>query len=192
MGKTTFSGPVISINGYGGGIGVIGPGPKPKVTLTTTSTQALEANTNYVLTTWSTGITSLTLPLPELSREGDVVLIESQVATPPVGAGNIIKIGTPGETLALESTCYKPFSIGGVRAVVTAATGNIFFNMQGVLNGGPGIGSKVIASFNGENWRIDADLTTSGGGSVANPSVYGATSAKEEAKKAKEAKTITK
>ena len=49
MGKTTFSGPVISINGYGGGIGVIGPGPKPKVTLTTTSTQALEANTNYVL-----------------------------------------------------------------------------------------------------------------------------------------------
>ena len=197
MGKTTFSGPVISLNGYGGGIGVIGPGPKPKVALTSNAEQALEANTNYVLSAWPIGITSLTLPLQEVSREGDVILIESQDAFPSVGPTNVIKIGTPGETLSLESTAYIPLA-GAIRGFVLSTASSVFFNMQGITDGGPGVGSKVIASFNGEKWRVDADLTTSGTGAVANTSAYGAASVKEEAKKAKaeeakkEVKTITK
>jgi|TARA_R110002111_G_scaffold82_4_gene761 filamentous hemagglutinin family protein len=131
---------------------------------------AMVKNTHYLAPANGAAITA-TLPAASASTAGDIIIVDWHVA---VTNGATQKFGTAGEFFEVSSVVYKTTTVLAVifAADVADGTGDDFLNMIGLTNAGPGVGSRIVFSFNGTVWRADAISTTSGTGAAAGTSVF--------------------
>ena len=199
MANTTFNGPVRSENGFkdisvaagtgaettnstygtNASIGASISNPTGMIGATGAKTQMANAfaavmvkNTHYLAPADGAALTA-TLPTAATSTAGDVIIVDWHV---PVDNGATQKFGTAGEFFEVSSVVYKTTTVLAVifAADVADGSGDDFLNMVGLSNAGPGIGSRIVFSFNGTVWRADAVSTTSGTGAAAGTSVFAA------------------
>ena len=85
-----------------------------------------------------------------------------------------MKFGTAGEYFAVNSVIYKNTTVlANVNAVLVAnGTSHDFLNAVGLTNAGPGIGSRIIFTYSGAAWRVEARLASSGTAAAAGTSVF--------------------
>jgi archaellum component FlaF (FlaF/FlaG flagellin family) len=198
MANTTFTGAVRSENGFqvvskntttgafttklaidangstANPTGVVGATLTSKTQLANGSTIALAKNTHYLSPADGNAIT-VTLPTAANSTVGDAIIVEYQVA---IGNSETQKFGTSGEFFMAKSAVYRTTgatgsAVGLIKSVdVADGSADDFLNLIGLTNAGPGIGSHVVFTFNGSNWRAEARLESSGTGIAANLSVF--------------------
>ena len=175
----TFNGTKLSVTGtlqvsssVANSIGVIGSSFTSKTRIANAYSGALTKNTYYLAPSDGNTITA-TLPTTASSTVGDAIIIEyiNNMST-----GQTHKYGTSGQFFMANSTCYKP-NAGALTYSTSDADGTThdFLNLIGLTNAGPGIGTYVIFTFNGTQWRAEARCTTSGTGAVAGTSVFNTT-----------------
>ena len=171
------SGSLILSAGLSSPTGLVGSTNTSKSQLANGASGALTKNTIYLSPADGNDIT-VTLPTAANSTAGDVIIVEYQVG---IGNGQTHKYGTSGEFFMANSAVYKMTgatgsAVGLIETVdVADGTGDDFLKLIGLTNAGPGIGSYVIFSFNGTNWRAEARCTSSGTGAAANLSVFATT-----------------
>ena len=75
-----------------------------------------------------------------------------------------------------KSACYRP-NAGALTYSTSDADGTThdFLKLIGLTNAGPGIGTYVIFTFNGTQWRVEARCTSSGTGAAAGTSIFDTT-----------------
>jgi len=193
MANTTFNGPVRSENGFEvininsttGAVtttldidstGAIA-NPTGMIAATGAKTQMANAfaavmvkNTHYLAPADGNACTA-TLPTAATSTAGDVIIVDWHAA---MSNGQTQKFGTAGEFFEVNSVVYKTTTVLAFIFAADVADGSAddFLNMVGLSNAGPGIGSRIVFSFNGTVWRADAVSTTSGTGAAAGTSVF--------------------
>ena len=169
MASTTFSGPVRSNNGLANPTALVAP-TSAKTQMANGFAAVMVKNTHYLAPANGAALTA-TLPTAATSTAGDVIIVDWHVF---VDNGATQKFGTAGEFFEAKSAVYKTTTVLAVVFAVDLAdgTGDDFLNMIGLTNAGPGIGSRVVFSFNGTAWRAEAVSTTSGTGAVAGTSVF--------------------
>ena len=197
MANTTFNGPVRSENGfqdititaatgavttnstYGTNASIAGSisNPTGMVGATGAKTQMANAfaavmvkNTHYIAPADGNACTA-TLPTAATSTAGDVIIVDWHAA---MSNGQTQKFGTAGEFFEVNSVVYKTTTVLAFIFAADVADGSAddFLNMVGLTNAGPGIGIRIVFSFNGTVWRADAVSTTSGTGAAAGTSVF--------------------
>ena len=153
-------------------IGVVGSSFTSKTRIANGFSGALTKNTYYLAPIDGNNIT-VTLPTAASSTVGDAIIIEY---INDIINGQIHKYGTSGQFFMANSTCYVP-NAGALTYSTSSANGtsNDFLNLIGLTNAGPGVGTYVIFTFNGTQWRAEARCTTSGTGAVAGTSVFATT-----------------
>ena len=141
-----------------------------KTQLANAFADVLVKNTHYLAPADGAAITA-TLPPQASSTAGDVIIVDWHVF---VDNGATQKFGTAGEFFEAKSAVYKTTTVLAVVFAVDLAdgTGDDFLNMIGLTNAGPGIGSRVVFSFNGTVWRAEAVSTGSGTCAAAGTSVF--------------------
>ena len=141
-----------------------------KTQLANAFADVLVKNTHYLAPADGAAITA-TLPTQANSTIGDVIIVDWHVF---VDNGATQKFGTAGEFFEAKSAVYKTTTVLAVVFAVDLAdgTGDDFLNMIGLTNAGPGIGSRVVFSFNGTAWRAEAVSTGSGTCAAAGTSVF--------------------
>ena len=144
--------------------------PTHSASVTLTASGALAANTHYICT--ATGAITCTLPTAANSSKGDTIVVEY---TDVIGNGVTHKYGTAGEFFAKDSLVFRRAAVEIYSADTSDGAADDFLNLIGTTNGGPGIGSKAVFTFNGARWHAHAVLATSGTGVAANLSVFAAT-----------------
>ena len=127
-------------------------------------------NTHYLAPADGAALTA-TLPAQASSTAGDVIIVDWHVF---VDNGATQKFGTSGEFFEANSAVYKTTTVLAVIFAVDLADGTAddFLNMVGLTNAGPGIGSRIVFSFNGTAWRAEAVSTGSGTCAAAGTSVF--------------------
>ena len=166
----TFDGNTLNVVGaIANPTGLVGPSVKSKTQIVNGFTGALIKNTHYLAPLNGNSITA-TLPTIANSTVGDVIIIEYKN---DIINGQIHKYGTSGNFFMAGSSCYTP-NIGALTYSVSNGNGTShdFLNLIGLTNGGPGVGTYVVFTFNGDKWRAEARCTTSGDGSDAGTSVF--------------------
>ena len=175
----TFNGTALNVTGtlqvsgsVANSIGVIGSSFTSKTRIANAYSGALTKNTYYLAPANGNNITA-TLPTTASSTVGDAVIVEyiNNMST-----GQTHKYGTSGQFFMANSTCYRP-NAGALTYSTSDADGTThdFLNLIGLTNAGPGIGTYVIFTFNGTQWRAEARCTTSGTGAAAGTSVFATT-----------------
>jgi len=175
----TFNGTNLSLTGalqvsgsVANSIGVIGSSFTSKTQIANGFSGALTKNTYYLAPVDGSNIT-VTLPTAASSTVGDAIIVEY---INDISNSRIHKYGTSGQFFMANSTCYRP-NAGALTYSVSSADGTShdFLNLIGLTNAGPGVGTYVIFTFNGTQWRAEARCTTSGTGAVAGTSVFNTT-----------------
>lgn len=157
--------------------GVIAPTWTSKTQMANGFAAALVKNTHYLTPADGNAFTA-TLPTAATSTAGDTIILEWNVA---VTDGQTQKVGTSGEFYTEDSAIYRPNGSTGsaVSLIYTVdvadGTADDFANFIGLTNGGPGIGSYAVFTFNGSTWTLMARLTSSGTAAAANASVFATT-----------------
>jgi hypothetical protein len=71
------------------------------------------------------------------------------------------------------SSCYVT---SGGNSTYTISTSNgttqDFLNLRGLTDGGPGVGTYIVFTFNGSQWHVAAICKSSGAGTVAGTSAF--------------------
>jgi hypothetical protein len=131
---------------------------------------AMVKNTHYLTPANGNAITA-TLPAQADSDEGDSIIVDYNVLA---SNGQTMKFGTAGEFFAVNSVIYKNTTVlANVNAVLVAnGTSHDFLNAVGLTNAGPGIGSRIIFTYSGAAWRVEARLASSGTAAAAGTSVF--------------------
>ena len=131
---------------------------------------AMVKNTHYLTPADGAAITA-TLPAAASSEEGDAIVVDFNVV---VANGATMKFGTAGEFFEANSAGYTNTTVlANVLAVSLAnGTSHDFYNAVGLTNAGPGIGSRIVFTFNGTAWRAEARMTSSGTAAAAGTSVF--------------------
>ena len=171
------SGSLILSAGLSSPTGLVGSTNTSKSQLANGASGALTKNTIYLSPADGNAIT-VTLPTAANSTAGDVIIVEYQVG---INNAQTHQYATSGEMFMAGSAVYKKTgatgSAVGLIDTVDVADGanDDFLKLIGLTNAGPGIGSYVIFSFNGTNWRAEARCTSSETGEAANLSAFAAT-----------------
>ena len=171
------SGSIISNAGIATPTGKVGGTFSSKNQIANGATTALVKNTVNIAPADGNNAT-LTLPEAANSVAGDVIVVEYHN---DMSNGQTHKYGTTGEFFLAKSIVYRPKGDTGsaVSLIYTAdvadGTGDDFLNLTGLTNGGPGIGSYVVFSYNGSQWHAEARLTSSGTAAAANASAFATT-----------------
>jgi len=175
----TFNGTALNVTGtlqvsgsVANPIGVVGSSFTSKTRIANGFSGALTKNTYYLAPVDGNNITA-TLPTASSSTVGDAIIVEYKN---DMSTGQTHKYGTSGEFLMSESSCYKP-NAGALTYSTSSANGTThdFLNLIGLTNAGPGVGTYVVFTFNGTNWRAEARCVSSGTGAVAGTSVFNTT-----------------
>ena len=169
----TFNGSALIVTGsVANSIGVVGSSFTSKTRIATAYSGALTKNTYYLAPNDGNAITA-TLPTTASSTVGDAIIVEyiNNMST-----GQTHKYGTSGQFFMAHSTCYRP-NAGALTYSTSDADGfsGTYLNLIGLTNAGPGIGTYVIFTFNGTQWRAEARCTTSGTGAAAGTSLFATT-----------------
>jgi len=169
MSSTTFSGPVRSNNGLANPTALVAP-TSAKTQMANGFAAEMVKNTHYLAPANGAALTA-TLPAASASTAGDVIIVDWHVL---VANGATQKFGTAGEFFEAKSAVYKTTTVLAVIFAVDLADGTAddFLNMVGLTNAGPGIGSRIVFSFNGTAWRAEAVSTGSGTCAAAGTSVF--------------------
>jgi hypothetical protein len=157
----TFNGSALIVTGsVANSIGVVGSSFTSKTRIANAFSGALTKNTYYLAPVDGNNITA-TLPLAASSTVGDAIIVEyiNNMST-----GQTHKYGTSGQFFMANSTCYTPNASIGYSVSVANGTSNYFLNLIGLTNAGPGIGTYVIFTFNGTQWRAEARCTSTATG----------------------------
>ena len=177
--QLTFDGTTLNVVGnvdVSGSIanstGVVGSSFKSKTLIANSFVGALIKNTYYLAPSDGLSITA-TLPLAAASAVGDAIVVEYKN---DIQNGSTHKYGTSGQFFMNESSCYRP-NAGALTYSVSSGNGTTtdFLNLIGLSDGGAGIGTFVVFTFNGAQWRAEARCTTSGSGDAAGVSVFATT-----------------
>ena len=147
--------------------GLCGSSVTSKTQLTAGSV-SLSKNTVYIAPTASM---TVTIPTAATSTKGDVIVVEFHA---DVANSAALKFGTSGEFFMAGSVIYKSASATATASDVADGTADAFLNLAGTTNGGPGVGSKLVFSFNGSKWSVEANLTSAGTAVDANASAFSA------------------
>ena len=167
--NTTVGGTLGVTLGISNPTGLVAP-TGAKTQLANAFADVLVKNTHYLAPADGAAITA-TLPPQASSTAGDVIIVDWHVF---VDNGATQKFGTAGEFFEAKSAVYKTTTVLAVVFAVDLADGTAddFLNMIGLTNAGPGIGSRVVFSFNGTAWRAEAVSTGSGTCAAAGTSVF--------------------
>jgi hypothetical protein len=177
--KLTFDGTSLTVTGrlqvsgsVANSIGVVGSSFTSKTRIANAFSGALTKNTYYLAPENGNNITA-TLPSAASSTVGDAIIVEYKN---DIIDGQTHKYGTSGQFFMSESSCYKP-NAGALTYSTSSADGTThdFLNLIGLSDAGPGVGTYVIFTFNGTQWRVEARCTTSGTGAAAGTSVFATT-----------------
>ena len=150
--------------------GVVGSSFKSKTLIDNGFSGALIKNTYYLAPLDGLAITA-TLPLAAASAVGDTIVVEYK--NDISNNSNHTYITSSGEYFMDESSCYRP-NAGALTYSVSSSDGitTSYLQLIGVTNAGPGVGTFVVFTFNGAQWRAEARCTTSGSGDAAGTSVF--------------------
>jgi len=168
----TVGGSVRVTNGISNKTGVVAP-TETILQMANGFSAALLQNTHYLTPADGNAITA-TLPPQSISEEGDSIIVDYNVLA---SNGQTMKFGTAGEYFEANSVIYKNTTVlANVNAVLVAnGTSHDFLNAVGLTNAGPGIGSRIIFTFNGSVWRVEARFASSGTAAAAGTSVFATT-----------------
>ena len=162
------TGSVIANAGMATPTGLVGGTLTAKTQLANGSAILLAKNTHYLSPANGNAI-NVTLPAAADSAPGDVIVVEYQAAA---SNGQTHKYGTAGAFFMAGSAVYRRAGVEIFSVDIADGTGDDFLNLIGLTNAGPGIGSYVVFSYNGSQWRAEARLTSLGNGTAANLSVF--------------------
>jgi hypothetical protein len=177
--KLKFDGTTFNVNGnlaitntISNKTGLIAPSITEKTLIANGFSGTLIKNIHFLAPANGASITAQ-LPSIATSTLGDVIIVEYKNI---INNAAVHKYGTSGEYFMAESSCYIP-TAGALTYAISSANGTThdFLNLTGLTNAGPGIGTYVIFTFNGVQWRVEARCTTSGTGAVLGTSAFALT-----------------
>ena len=175
--QLTFDGTTLNVVGnvdVSGSIanstGVVGSSFKSKTLIDNGFIGDLIKNTYYLAPLDGLHITA-TLPLEAASAVGDTIVVEYKNDISH-NFWHVYEIES-GEYFMDESSCYRP-NAGALTYSVSSSDGitTDWLLLRGVTNGGPGVGTFVVFTFNGTQWRAEARCTSSGNGTAAGTSEF--------------------
>jgi cytoskeletal protein CcmA (bactofilin family) len=151
-------------------LGIVASTIKSKTLIANGFNGVLIKNTHYMSPTGGGVGIICTLPLAAASVVGDTIVVEYKTDIP---TATTHKYGTSGEFFMKDSSCYVP-SGGNATYTISSSDGTTtdFLNLKGLTNAGPGIGTYVVFTFNGSQWRAEANCKSSGTGTVAGTSAF--------------------
>ena len=145
--------------------------PGPATLLGVAASGALVANTRYVIV--EPGALTMTLPAAADSTKGDTILVDYALEGSGITNGATHKYGTAGEFFKANSTVHKSgVASGSVAADLADGTADDFLNLVGITESGPGDGTRILFTFDGSQWYVNARCEHSGAGAGSRSPTY--------------------